>query len=129
MKTPAFLSPYVEGNSLKRLFQGLAVGVVATLIVGFSWGGWVLGGTAAERAEMAAQTAMVEALAPICAARFEEAANAENGMVAEFAAVDSWQRDNHLAKAGWTTFPGGAKPDNDVAEACAKLLITSLKIK
>ena len=129
MKTPAFLSPYVEGNSPKRLFQGLAVGVVATVVIGFSWGGWVLGSTAAEKAEMMAQTAMVEALAPICAARFEEAANAENGMVAEFAEVDSWQRDSHLMKAGWATFPGGAKPDNDVAEACAKLLITSLKIK
>ncbi len=129
MKTPAFLSPYVEGNSLTRLFQGLAAGVVATLIIGFSWGGWVLGSTAAERAEMAAQTAMVQALAPICAARFEKAANAENGMVAEFAEVDSWQRDSHLMKAGWATFPGAVKPDNDVAEACAKLLITSLKIK
>ena len=129
MKTPAFLSPYVEGNSLTRLFQGLAAGVVATLIIGFSWGGWVLGSTAAERAERAAQTAMVQALAPICAARFEEAANAENGMVAEFAEVDSWQRDSHLMKAGWATFPGGVKPDNDVAVACAKLLITSLKIK
>lgn len=105
------------------------MGVVATVVIGFSWGGWVLGSTAAEKAEMAAQTAMVQALAPICAARFEEAANAQNGMVDEFAAVDSWQRDSHLMKAGWATFPGGAKPDNDVAEACAKLLITSLKIK
>ena len=105
------------------------MGVVATVVIGFSWGGWVLGSTAAEKAEMAAQTAMVQALSPICAARFEEAANAQNGMVAEFAAVDSWQRDSHLIKAGWATFPGGAKPDNDVAEACAKLLITSLKIK
>ena len=43
--------------------------------------------------------------------------------------VDSWQRDSHLMKAGWATFPGGVKPDNDVAVACAKLLITSLKIK
>ncbi|MCE2483138.1 MAG: hypothetical protein J4F33_09735 [Alphaproteobacteria bacterium] len=129
MKMPAFLSSYVEGNSPKRLFQGLAVGVIATMVIGFSWGGWVLGSTAAEKAEMAAQTAMVQALAPICAARFEEAANAENGMVAEFAEVNSWQRDSHLMKAGWATFPGGAKPDNDVAEACAKLLITSLKIK
>lgn len=129
MKTPAFLSSYVEGNSPKRLFQGLAVGVVATVVIGFSWGGWVLGSTAAEKAEMAAQTAMVQALAPICAARFEEAANAQNGMVAEFAAVNSWQRDSHLIKTGWATFPGGAEPDNDVAEACAKLLITSLKIK
>ena len=71
----------------------------------------------------------VQALAPICAAKFEEAANAENGMVAKFAAVDSWKRDSHLMEAGWATFPGGAKPDNNVAEACAELLNTALKIK
>ena len=105
------------------------MGVVATLVIGFSWGGWLLGSTATENAEMAAQTATVQALAPICAAKFEKAANAENGMAAKFAAVDSWQRDRHLMKAGWATFPGGAKPDNNVAEACANLLNTALKIK
>ena len=129
MRTPAFLSPYVDGNSPTRLFQGLAVGVVATLVIGFSWGGWLLGSTATENAEMAARTATVQALAPICAAKFEKAANAENGLAAKFAAVDAWQRDSHLMKTGWATFPGGAKPDNNVAEACAKLLNTALKIK
>ena len=129
MEAPEFLSPYVSGNSPTRLFQGLAVGVVGTLVIGFSWGGWLLGSTAAENAEMATKTAMVQALAPICAANFEAAANAENGMVAKFSAVDSWQRDGHLMEAGWATFPGGAKPDNNVAEACAELLNTALKIK
>ena len=105
------------------------MGVVGTLVIGFSWGGWLLGSTAAENTEMAAKIAMVQALAPICAAKFVEAASAENGMVAEFAAVGSWQRDSHLMEAGWATFPGGAKPDNNVAEACAELLNTALKIK
>ena len=72
---------------------------------------------------------MVQALAPICAAKFELAANAENGMIADLAAVKAWQRDSHLLEAGWATFPGGAEPDNDVAEACAKLLDTALEIK
>ena len=35
MNTPEFLSPYVEGNSPARLFQGLIVGAAATVIVGF----------------------------------------------------------------------------------------------
>ena len=129
MRTPAFLSPYVDGKSPTRLFQGLVVGVVATLVIGFASGALLLGSTAAKNAEMAAQTAMVQALAPICAAEFEAAANAENGMVANLAAVNSWQRDNHLIETGWATFPGGAEPDNNVAEACAKLLNVSLEIK
>ena len=105
------------------------MGVAATLIIGFSTGVLVLGSTATKNAEMAAQTATVQALAPICAAKFEEAANAENDMVANLAAVNSWQRDSHLMEAGWATFPGGAEPDNNVAEACAKLLNTALEIK
>ena len=129
MRTPAFLSPYVDGKSPTRLIQGLVVGVVATVVIGFSTGILLLGSTATKNAEVAAQTAMVQALAPICAAKFEEAANADNGLVTSFAAVKSWQRDNHLIEAGWATFPGGAEPNNDVAEACAKLLKTSLEIK
>ena len=35
MEVPSFLSPFVDGYSPKRLFQGLAVGVIGTLIIGF----------------------------------------------------------------------------------------------
>ena len=129
MRKASFLSPYVDGKSPTRLLQGLVVGVAATVIIGFSTGILLLGSTAAKNADMAAQTATVQALAPICAAKFEEAANAENGMVANFAAVKSWQRDSHLIETGWATFPGGAEPNSDVAEACAKLLDTALEIK
>jgi hypothetical protein len=34
-----------QGESRTRLLQGIALGVIATLVVGFSWG-WVTGGTA-----------------------------------------------------------------------------------
>jgi hypothetical protein len=39
MQVPAIL----QGESLKRLLQGAAAGAVATMFVGFSWGGWSLG--------------------------------------------------------------------------------------
>ena len=129
MRKPSFLSSYVDGKSPTRLLQGLVVGVAATLIIGFATGVLLLGSTATKNAEAAAQAATVQALAPICAAKFEEAANAENGMVANLAAVKSWQRDSHLIEAGWATFPGGMEPDSDVAEACADLLTTALEIK
>ena len=129
MKVPLFLSPFVEGDSPKRLFQGLAVGVIGTLIIGFGWGGWNLGGTVDQKMETASRTSMVTALAPICADKFERAAKADNDLVVKLAAVDSWQRDSHLMKTGWATFPGGAEPDRGVAEACATLLNTALKLK
>ena len=36
----------LQGEPLKRLLQGAAVGAVATMLIGFNWGGWMLGGTA-----------------------------------------------------------------------------------
>jgi hypothetical protein len=39
-------SAWYQGESLKRLLQGAAVGVLATLVIGFGWGGWMLGSTA-----------------------------------------------------------------------------------
>ena len=130
MEVPSFLSPFVEGDTPKRLFQGLAVGVIGTLIIGFGWGGWNLGGTVEKKLETASRTSMVAALAPICADKFERAAKADNDLVVKLAAVDSWQRDSHLMKTGWATFPGGgAEPDRSVASACATLLNTALKLK
>jgi hypothetical protein len=39
MQVPSML----QGESLKRLLQGAAAGAVATMFVGFYWGGWSLG--------------------------------------------------------------------------------------
>ena len=129
MKVPSFLSPFVDGDSPKRLFQGLTAGVIGTMLIGFGWGGWNVGSTVEQKVEAAGVSAMVAALAPICAYKFERAAKADNGLIVKINAVDSWQRYDYLKQAGWTTFPGGAEPDTDVAEACATLLNTSLKPK
>lgn len=129
MKVPSFLSPYFEGDSPTRLFQGLAVGVLATLIVGFNWGGWELGGTVEKKVSAASQAALVTALAPICADKFQQAAKDDNNLIVELTAVSAWQRDTHLKKAGWATFPGGAEPDSAVAKACAALLKTALNLE
>ena len=72
---------------------------------------------------------MVTALAPICADKFERAAKADNDLVVKLNAVSYWQRDEYLMKAGWATFPGGVDPDRGVANACASLLKTALKLK
>ena len=129
MKVPSFLSPFVDGDSPKRLFQGLAAGVIGTMVIGFGWGGWNIGSTVEQKVEAAGVSAMVAALAPICADKFERAAKANNDLVVKLNAVSSWQRDDYLMKAGWATFPGGAEPDRGVASACAELLNTALKLK
>src|SRR6266478_9758306 len=64
-----------QDHSFKRLVQGAAVGAVATMIIGFNWGGWSLESTAEKRADEASELAVVAALAPVCADKFQHAAN------------------------------------------------------
>jgi hypothetical protein len=34
----------LQGKSLTQIWQGIVTGAVATLVVGFYWGGWVTNG-------------------------------------------------------------------------------------
>ena len=66
MQVPSML----QGESLKRLLQGAAAGAVATMFVGFYWGGWSLGSTADKMAKERSELAVIAALAPVCADKF-----------------------------------------------------------
>jgi hypothetical protein len=110
-----------KGNSPVRLAQGAAAGAIAAVVIGFSFGGWMLGGTAQKMADKSANNALVSALAPICVDKFQHASGAQTTLV-ELKAVDSWRRDSFVEKGGWATLPGMERPNRDVAEACAKLL-------
>ena len=110
----------LKGDSPTRLLQGAAAGALATAIIGFWWGGWSLASTAQKQVLAAEQTAVVRVLAPICADRFQRAADASVNLEA-LKKEDSWKRDEMLVKAGWATFPGST-PDRNVAEACVKLI-------
>jgi hypothetical protein len=121
MQMPAIL----QGESLTRLLQGAFTGFVATVIIGFGWGGWTLGGTAKETAVKSAAAAVVAVLAPLCADKFRQAADAPANMV-ELKKTSSWQQDTYIEKGGWATFPGMRAPDrSSVAQACANLLTAS----
>src|SRR6202035_663613 len=68
--------------SLKRLLQGAAAGAVATIVVGFSWGGWSLGSTAQRLAADQASTAVVAVLTPICVEKFLQNSDAQANLAA-----------------------------------------------
>ena len=59
-----------QGESLTRLLQGATAGAVATIFIGFNWGGWTLGSTADKMAKDQSEAAVVAALAPVCADKF-----------------------------------------------------------
>ena len=71
---------WYQGESLKRLLQGAAAGAVATLVVGFGWGGWMLGSAAKTLADSTANSAVVAAIAPICVDQFQRSADAANNL-------------------------------------------------
>ena len=119
------LPDILQGESLTRLLQGATVGFLATVIVGFNWGGWTLESTAKQMADKSTNAALVAALAPMCADKFNQASDASLNL-AELKKVSSWMQDSYIEKGGWATFPGMSSPERGVGEACANLL-TALK--
>lgn len=128
MKLPWFLSELADGNSPTRLLQGFVAGVIITVVVGFTWGGWQPQYAVGKKLSAARESARVAALAPICAANFQLAAKADSELIPELKTYSSWERRGHLRKAGWASFPGEAEADGAVANACATLLAASLKL-
>jgi len=114
MKMPTNTKPWI---------QGAVVGAIAAAIVGFSWGGWVTGGTAAKNSAAAAHDAVVAALAPICVERFRGQSDAVV-RTADLTKTSSWERGTMVEKSGFATMPGSKTADSDVARACAEILAT-----
>jgi hypothetical protein len=98
--------------------------VIATIVVGFSWGGWVTGGTSRTMATAAGDTARGELASAICVERFNAAPDAA-AKLAEFKAIpDSYKKRQFVEAGGWATMPGQTSPDRRGAEACAVALAT-----
>jgi hypothetical protein len=104
MEMPVLL----QGESLKRLLQGAAVGVVATLVMGFGWGGWMLGSSAKTLADSTANSAVVAAIAPICVDQFQRSADATNNLTA-LKKIGTWEQATFVEKGGWA-IPACRKP-------------------
>lgn len=112
MKTPEWLKPAL---------WGAVAGAVGITIVGFSWGGWVTGGTAEEMARERAETEVLAELAPICVAQAEDDPQFKEKFT-EVTEVSSYQQRDALAETGWATMPGEEEADRDVADACLDAL-------
>ena len=117
MQVPSML----QGDSLTRLLQGAAAGAVATIVVGFYWGGWSLGSTADKMAKERSELAVVAALAPVCVAQFRALPDAEAKQIA-LSKVDSWKRRDEFPKE-FVTLPGESYPSSALVDACSTLLL------
>jgi hypothetical protein len=110
-----------QGESLKRLLQGAVVGAVATIVVGFNWGGWSLGSTADKMAREQSKLAVVAALAPACADKFRAQPDAAAKTIA-LSKVDAWNRTKDFPKE-FVTLPGETYPNSALVDACYALLM------
>jgi hypothetical protein len=105
--------------AIKPAAWGALVGAIACAVVGFNSLGWTLGSTAERQASERAQAAVVDALTPICVAKFRQQPNAATKL-AEFNKVESWDRGVLIEKGGWATTPGSDETMTlAVASACA----------
>jgi dienelactone hydrolase len=102
------------------LSSGLG-GAIVAMYIGFNFGGWMTNGTAEAMARETAATAVADRLGTICLAQLNrDAANIEK--LVEIKGKDSWEIGRFIEKQSWAIMPGEEKPENGVAEACAKQL-------
>ena len=112
-------------SEFKARDLGAVIGAAAISVLGFSIFGWTLPDTAERMAREQAQTAVVDALAPICVQRFRQQPDAP-AKLKEFAKAMTWDQRSIIEKGGWATMPGTDAPNSAVATACAERLGRSL---
>ncbi|WP_417722733.1 hypothetical protein [Salipiger sp.] len=112
MNTPEWLRPGI---------YGALIGAAVVGIVGFTWGGWVTGGTAHDRAMAMSRDDVVASMVPVCL----DMAQSDPGRADKMAtirAASTYQRRDAVMEAGWATVPGTDAPDRDIAQACLAAL-------
>jgi hypothetical protein len=97
--------------------------IVATMIVGFTWGGWVTGGTARKMADGVSEEAVARRLAPMCVVRFKQDVRKDQKLKG-LKETGSYEQADYVKKQGWATMPGEPEPDAKVADECVKLLMS-----
>jgi hypothetical protein len=107
--------------SKATLFWSCAGCVLATMVVGFAWGGWTTRGAAEERAVEVAEAAVAELAADICVDRYLAAPDARVRLSA-LHEESSYRRDGVIEDGGWVTFADREEPVDGAADLCADRL-------
>ena len=116
MKVPAIL----QGEARTRFLQGIAFGAVATMAIGFMWGGWVTGENARIMRNTAETSGRMSVLVPLCVAQF----SAADGALAKFKAASAYSRENVVSE--FVKNVASTNMDYSFARACATGIETEL---
>lgn len=104
------------------VFWSWIASMILTMIVGFTWGGWVTGGTARTMASVIGEDAVVKRLAPVCVVQFNQDAQKVQKLKG-LKDTGTWEQTDYVKKQGWATMPGEREADGKVADGCVKLLL------
>lgn len=104
------------------LFWTCIFSVVATMVVGFGWGGWVTGGTSRTTATTAGEVGRGQLASAICVQRFNAAPDAAAKLVEFKALADSYRKRQFVEAGGWAVMPGQTAPDRLGVEGCVTAL-------
>ncbi|WP_342739403.1 hypothetical protein [Bradyrhizobium sp. B117] len=116
MKLPAIL----QGEARSRFLQGIAFGAVATMAIGFAWGGWVTGESARVMRVSAETSGRMSVLVPLCVAQF----TAADGALAKFKATGLYSRENVVSE--FVKSVASTSMDYSFAKACATGIETEI---
>lgn len=109
-------------GSKTMIFWSCAGCIAATLILGFTWGGWMTASSARKVVAQAGYDARADLAAAICVHRFGASAD----HVANLAALkgtDTWKRDEYIVKGGWLKLDGQESEISGASALCAQRLI------
>ena len=100
---------------------GVIGGVIAAMIVGFAWGGWVTGRTATDMEAASAGAAILEAFTPLCVLKADQ----ESELLGPLNGLNSSRRAAFVIEAGWVDNVS-EKYRTEVAEACAVIIVEGM---
>jgi hypothetical protein len=113
---------WIDYRPSKTQMLWIAVGcILATLIAGFGFGGWVTADTAQKMVSQAAERARHELATAVCVEEFTQGTDAA-AQLEKLKSTIWYQRDDLVAAAGWATMPDRKEPNRTVAGMCASRL-------
>jgi hypothetical protein len=102
--------------------MGAVAGGIVFAIVGFSWGGWVTGGSAAERAEEAAAQGRTDLAAAICVESFLADENAREHLAALKDETSSFRQRDIIEEGGWAMMPNRDETARATVTLCTRMI-------
>jgi hypothetical protein len=108
VKIPAIF----PGEAPTRLLQGIALGALATVTIGFIWGGWVTGENARIMRAAAETSGRMSVLVPLCVTQF----TAVDGAIARFKTTSVYYREGLVSEVVKNV--ASTSMDYSLARAC-----------